>query len=199
MAGIKETIKIFLRNFSARFLVAEEIKNDDDFRRVNTWVEKTSKSYKRYCIAGAIFTILSTILVGVLLKQQLGINGIATFFLSIVLGIIYLIVLELAFMGLATMKMHSKEVFKSAWTAAKFGYEVGEKIQTTHVDVTHEYGNTYKVSTRTEDKGLLVAVICVSCIVISWMAYCVYKGTFLTMKKIKASKENLSKYTPAQI
>ncbi len=197
MAGIKDTVKIFLEKFSENFLIAEKVDNNEDFQRIDNWVKKTKKSYKRHSIAAIIFTILCTIMIGGALREELGTNTVISFFISIIFFAIYMVVFRLAFLGFATMKMHYKKVFKSAWNAAKFGYQVGEKIQTTHIDVTHEFGNTYKVSSRTEDKGFLFAIICSFAIIISWGAYCIYKGTFLTMKKIKASEENLAKYNNA--
>ncbi len=197
MNGIKQTIKIFLKNFSQKFSVAEDIDSDEQFKNTKKWVKKASKSFKRHSIAAIIFTIFSTILCGTLITQEMNVNGVGGFFVTVLLGAIYLFTFEFAFLGMATMKMHFKEVAKNAWSAAKFGYEVGEKIQTTHVDVTHEYGNTYKISSRTESKGLLFAIICASVIMLSWGAYCVYKGSFLTIKKIKTSKQKLAEYKNA--
>lgn len=107
---------------------------------------------------------------------------------------IYSYALIFAGWGMVTMKMHFKEVAKSAWKAARYGYKVGETIKTTNVNVSHEFGNTYKVTARTEDKGVLFACIGVMVILLAWSAYCVYKGTFLTFKKIRNSKVNLEEY-----
>lgn len=77
---------------------------------------------------------------------------------------------------------------------AKYGYQIGETVKTTKVDVSHEFGNTYKVSSHTEEKGLLFACIAMAGIMIAWAGYCIYKGTFLTFKKIKNTKLKLEEY-----
>ncbi len=181
-----ETVKAFLAKFKQKFSAAEEINNDDDYDKVKKWVKKTTKTYKKATIIAVIISILIIILFAS--------SGMADGFLLLLIGIIFTAVEIVAAWGIATMKMHKKEVRKSAWQFAKYGYLVGEQIQETHVDVSHEFGNTYKVTTRTENKGLLFAVISVSIILITWGAYCIYLGSFLTMKKIKLSKENLAEY-----
>lgn len=193
MGGIKNTVKIFLKQFGERFSVVEEIKNDEDYYRVKKWVKKTKKSYKKSTIVCTILATLLTVGFSILLNM----NGFNSFGVALLGGLMFVLgsaTFILVGWSRTTMKMHSKDVAKSAWKAAKFGYQIGETIQTTHVNIKHEFENTYKVSSRTENKGLLFACIAMFCIMCAWGGYCTYKGTFLTFKKIKSTQISLDEY-----
>ncbi len=182
--NIKETIKIFLKNFSNKFSVVNDVTNEEEFLKTKKWVKKARKLFRRYTIISIIIAMVLAYLTSIVIHPAL----------AIFLDLIYLITFELSGLGCATIKLYFKEVKKSAWQAAKFGYQVGEHIQSTEVNVTHEFGNTYKISSRTTNRGLLFAIICASAILISWAFFCCYKGSFLTIKKIKLTKQKLEEY-----
>ncbi len=164
MSSIKDTVKNFLKNLEKKFSNAEQIENDEDYHRTEKWVKKTQKSYKKTAILGTIIaSILTVVLISTLLRDN-GWDSFGVVLLGGLMLLIYLPTFILAGWGHTTMKMHSKEVRKAAWKAAKYGYQIGETIKTKHVDISHEFGNTYKVSSRTEDKGLLFACIAMICI-----------------------------------
>lgn len=193
MHSIKETVKIFLNNFSKKFSVVEPITDKEDYIRAKKWTKKATKTFKKCVIFWAILAIVISIVCHIELKA-VGIDGFLLGILTFLLSIIYLGTFTLAGLGRATMKMHFKEVRKTAWEAAKFGYSIGKEIKTEHIDITHEYTNTYRVSSRTEHKGLLFAIICMLAIMGAWSAYCVYKGCFLELKKLIKTKEELKNY-----
>ena len=97
-------------------------------------------------------------------------------------------------LGHATMKLYSDDVKKSVLKSGVEGYGIGKNIETTHVEVSHEYGNTYSVSSYTENKGCLFALLAGGGRYLLWVIYCAYAGPFVTVKKIKASQENVKKY-----
>lgn len=189
MNSIKNIVKTFLKKFSERFSNVEEIENDEGYNRVKKWVKKTQKSYKKSTFFMVLLSCIFAIVISNLLKKF---NGWG--FLGYVLPLIFLPIYVLVGWGLTTVKMHFKEVAKSAWKAARYGYQIGETIKTTHVNVSHEFGNSYKVTSTTEDKGILFACIGMMCILGTWATYCTYKGSFLTFKKIKASKIKIEEY-----
>jgi len=189
---MKETIKNFISDFSRKFSTVEEINNEEDYIGVKKWVKKATKMYKKKTVWSIIWAILVSILCFFWLK--LAVDGFVLWILTIILSSIYLSGFVMAGLGRATMKLHSKEVRKAAWEAAKFGYNVGKDVKTEHITVSHEFADTYRVSSRTEDKGLLFAVISMAVIMIAWTGFCVYKGCFLELKKIKETKEALVNY-----
>ena len=50
MSSIKDTVKNFLKKFGEKFSNVEQIENDEDYHRVEKWVKKTQKSYKKATI-----------------------------------------------------------------------------------------------------------------------------------------------------
>ena len=96
--------------------------------------------------------------------------------------------------GYATLITYFPDIIKSVFKAGKTGFEAGEKIETTHIRVTYEYGNNYKVSSTTENKGCLFGFLGVTIQFIIWAFFCVYIGPFLTFKKIIGSRKNLKQY-----
>lgn len=96
--------------------------------------------------------------------------------------------------GYATLIMYLPQVFKSVVKSGVSGYKVGEKIETTHVEVTHDFGNHYRVSSYTENQGCFFAYMAGLIRFLVWAFFCVYIGPFVIYKKYKASKENLQNY-----
>ena len=149
---------------------------------VKKWVKKVSILY-------IVFTILA------LLGIPLVCLSLPSF--DIPQALFYIIIppyLLLTSWGYATLITYLPEILNSTFKAGKTGFEVGEKFQTTHIRVTHEYANNYRVSSTTNNKGCLFGFLGGMIQFILWAFFCVYIGPFLTFKKIIKSKENLKKY-----
>ncbi len=96
--------------------------------------------------------------------------------------------------GYATLIVYIKTIVKSVWKTAKVGYEVGKNVQETHVEVTHEFGNTYSVSSHTHDKRFIGAYIAACAQFFLWVVFCIYIGPFLTFKKLNRTMQNIKAY-----
>ncbi len=182
MDDLTNVIKKFLKDLFANYSRPQEIKTVRDYRHVKKWVKKVSILY-------IVFTILA--LFGILLVYRL----FSLFDTPQTLS--YIIVppcLLLTNWGYATLITYLPEVVRSIFKAGKTGFEVGEKIETTHIQVTHEYGNNYRVSSTTDNKGCLFGFFGGIIQFIIWAIFCVYIGPFLTFKKIKKSREKLKQY-----
>ena len=179
MDSFVDVIKKLLKGLFVRYSTPQEIKTVRDYRYVKKWVKKVSKLY-------TVFTILTLVeipLVWVLLPL---------FDIPQALG--YIIIppsLLLTNWGYATLITYLPEICKSVFKAGKSGFEAGKQIETTHVHITHEYGNSYRVSSTTDNKGCLFAFLGGMLQFVIWAVFCVYIGPFLTLKKIKGSMENL--------
>lgn len=89
------------------------------------------------------------------------------------------------------------KIAKGVISSGKSGYGVGEKIETTHIQVTHEFANNYRVTAYKENKGCLFAVIAGVAKLMVWLFFCVYVGPFITFKRIFKSVKNLKSYKAA--
>ena len=175
-------IKKFLKYLFVKYSTPQEIKTARDYRYVKKWVKKISILYTVFTIAA----LLEIPLVCLLLPL---------FEIPKILGYILITpYLLLTNWGYATLITYLPEIIKSTFKAGKAGYEVGEQFETTHIQITHEYGNTYRVSSSTENKGCLFGYLAVMIQFLIWAFFCVYIGPFLTFKKITKSKENLKQY-----
>lgn len=180
MNSIIEGIKAILKEFFKQCSTPEPIETVADYRRVKKWVKKAIKLYSVFTVIGFI-----VIFVAFLIIISNDISIINAFLMCLFL---------LTCWGYATLILYFRPIIKSVAKWGVGGYRVGEKIETTHVNVTHEYGNTYRVSSYTENKGCLFAIFAAGARFFVWAFFCVYIGPFLTVKKIKRSIVNLKKY-----
>ena len=92
-----------------------------------------------------------------------------------------------SFWGVATFILNAREIFniKKMVELGQIGYTIGKEIKETHVKVTHEFGNQYKVTSHTENKGCLFAFVAVFIRFIGWMYFSVIVGAVLTLKKLR--------------
>ena len=182
MDNLIDTIKDFLKNLFVKYSTPQEIETVRDYRYVKKWVKKVSALY-------IVFTILA--LFGIPLVYLL----LPLFDIPQILGFILIPpYLLLTSWGYATLITYFPEIIESVFKAGKTGLEVGEKFETTHIRVTHEYANNYSVSSTTDNKGCLFGFLGGMIQFIIWAFFCVYIGPFLTFKKIKKSRENLKQY-----
>ncbi len=175
-------IKTLIKNFFKVASEAEPINDLSDYRRVKNWIKK---AIKLYIIFSSVAVLMSFI---VLFISQYA--DMPVCFTYIVLPPVIL----WSCWGYATMIMYLPQVIKTIRKTGSIGFNIGENIETTHVNVTHEYGNTYKVSSYTETKGCLFAIVGGVLGFFAWAIFCVYVGPFITFKKIRASSDNVKKY-----
>ena len=179
-------MKRILKNFLELAAQPDPINDISDYRRVDTWIKRTKKLYRNFLIAGAVFTII-----GFILLFSSGMLNTPLFLLALPL-LPFLIFFTAC--GYATLVLYFPTIFKSIVKAGSAGYDIGKNIETTHVNVTHEFGNTYRVSSYTENKGCLFAYISGFAKFFLWMVFCVYIGPFVTYKKLRASLKKLAAY-----
>ena len=105
-----------------------------------------------------------------------------------------------SFLGVATFILNIREIFniKKMVELSKIGYTVGKEIKETHINVTHEFGNQYKVTAHTENKGCLFAFIAIFIRFLGWMYFSVIVGAFLTVKKLIQTIRNIKDYQKNQ-
>ena len=135
---------------------------------------------------------------GIIYGIIIGINPEIPFgALSIPLGII---LGQWSFWGVATIILNFREIFdiKKMIETGKIGYTVGKEFKETHINVTHEFGNQYKVTSHTENKGCLFAFVAVFIRFLAWMYFSVIIGAFLTLKKLIQSLRNIKEYKEKQ-
>lgn len=167
---------------------AEPINNNSDYCRIKKWKNKASTMY-------IIFSIISAIIVIAIFSNE-------TLFSSVQLpkALAYTVMPCVAFItawGFATIFLNFKLFIKSLFNAGKDGYAIGEQVQTTHVNVRHEYGNQYSVKTNTEHQGCVVAFISGFINLFVWAFLSVYICPFLMFKKITETNKNLQKFENA--
>ena len=186
MNYLVEAVKMWVRKFFRIYSVPEPIEDSNDYNRVKAWIKKVIILY-------SVFTGLSIFFM---------IIGFSIFSAIDLPGIIYMllpILVILTAWGYASIILYAKDIFKSVAKAGKAGYKVGEQIETTYVDVTHEYGKTYRVSSHTENKGCLFAMISAGAKFFFWGFFCVYIGPVLTFKKVWYSVKNIKAYEAKNI
>ncbi|MBQ8311563.1 MAG: hypothetical protein IJX80_11185 [Clostridia bacterium] len=177
-------IKGFLKNFFDTYSAAEPIRDLGDYRRVKKWIRQ----------ARVLYTLFSVIAI----LEIFFVTSVPSLF-EIPIFLVYTIVpalLVLTNLGYATLIMYLPKIIKSVVSSGSTGYNIGEKFQTTHVRVTHEYGNSYSVSSHTENKGCLFAVIAGTVKFMIWAFFCVYIGPFITFRKLRESVKNVRCYKP---
>ncbi len=193
--NLKAAIREFFKRFFATFSTADPINSDEDYYKVKKWIKRTEGLYVLFSILAIFFTFIVTI-GAILFNDEMGVPVALILFLSCTLmPVMYLI----TGWGYATLILNAKRIAKSVFRTARAGYEEGKKVQETEVTVTHEYGDTYKVSSRTNDKGFEFGMFAGMFQFLIWAFFCVYIGPFLTFKKLRASKENMKVYKASGI
>lgn len=178
----------FASNLLYHCKTAEPIENKSDYTRVKRWVGKATSWY-------AIFTVLAVLITAVVLGTASKSSDAPP---AGVLTVAVPLICLLCAWGGATMILNFKGLFKSTWSAGVDGYRAGEQIQTHHVNVTHEYGDRYRVTTTTENEGCITAMMSGAINLSVWAFLCVYVCPFLTFKKISNSKKNLRAFEATQ-
>ncbi len=181
MNNLINAIKLMIKNFFEQKSAAIDVGDLASYRKAKSWLKKAITLYSFFSVMGIVVT-------GLVIKLVTAVQG----FHPIV--IILPILLLLTFWGYATLIMYLPEIIKNTLKAGKAGFEVGQNVETTHVDVEHVYGNTYKVSSHTENKGCLFAFIAGGAKLFVWLFFCVYIGPFLTLKKAKGTSKNIKEY-----
>ncbi len=178
------------QEFKKHCSIAEPIHNEEDYRRVKKWVVKVS-------ILEIIFTVIAIIFIGVLISSLLFSESSEDKTVYFMLPLLPLFLFWICW-GYATFFLYLPLIFKRMLKYGTAGYEAGKQIKTTNVQVTHEYGDNYKVSSSTDDKGVFGALLS---FFISGMVWCVISvgiGSFWTFKKFKNSIKNLRAYSQKQ-
>ncbi len=189
MDALTEAIKCQFQKFCGLYSAADKIEDLSDYYKVTRWMKKVKKLYGAFTVI-AILSIVIGLSGGILLFKSL-------FEVEIPLGILVPLSIPLALLtnwGYASLILHFKDVVRSVFKSATSAYQAGEKIETTHYQVSHEYGNTYRVSSYTENKGCLFAGLAIMARFWLWAFFCVYIAPFLTYKKFQKSKEEVKKF-----
>lgn len=182
MNTFKVIIKSIFKHFYNTYALAEKIKNIEEFERQKRWLNRVKRLYK----CATIIAVLATFFSAIFIAKMFEINSIIVMFA--------MPLLVLTCWGYVSMALYFKPMIKSIWNATKFGYKTGEKIKETHVNVSHEFGDTYKVSSYETDKGVLFAYIMSVVSFVCWVAFCIYVAPFLTYKKAKNTIKNLEQF-----
>ena len=179
MKAFTTTIKNIIKYFFNAYSQTEPINNEDDFLKSKKWLKKVIVLYGVFSVLG--ITIAAPFIAPIISDANLPVS------LSFPLML-------LTSWGFASLFLYFKQMIKVILNAGKIGYNVGSQIKTTRIDITHEYANTYKVSSYKEDKGIFFTIIAVVASFWCWLFFCVYIAPFLTCKKIISTVKNLQKY-----
>ncbi len=172
-----KTIKNIFKYFFYVYSTPTPIQNDESVLKAKRWLKKVAIIYSIFAAAALLLFFVATF------------KG-----LPFPTNILFLPLFALAASTFASMALYFKQMVKTIYKAAKFGYAVGDQIRTTHVTVTYEYSNTYKATSHTESKGLLFALIAGLICYMCWGYFCMFVAPFLTVKKIKATLKNIREY-----
>ena len=189
-----DSIKNYLKDIFTSYSTAEPINDESDYMRVKAWVKKTIKLFTIFTVLAAMEALIVWSIFGILVFAA---KGTTETFLIIAYSF-GLVVAGLAFFptnwGYGVMFMHLPEVLKSLFQSMKVGYKIGEQVQTTRVQVTHEFGDTYRVSSHTDNQGCLFAVIGGGVRLLIWMVFSIYIAPYLLYKKVRDSMKNIKAY-----
>ena len=196
MNQIFVALKALLKNYVAHWSLAEPINNSGDYVRVKRWTKKV-------IVLMSVFTVIAFVWIfamGALvfgansLMQEMNGEGISPIVIFLFSYILMPFALILSNWGYAMIILDLPNIAKSVMKSARFGYDAGKNIETTHVQVTHEFGNNYRVSSYTDNKGCLFGFIAGMAKFMVWAVFCVYVAPFLTFKKLKASFANMKAF-----
>ena len=162
----------------------------EDYYRVKRW----KKHVHRLFLSRAIMGLLIAIVMIRVMAMVEEVSGIARFAYSVILPPLWIYV-GFAF---ACMKLHKSEVRHTILRGAIDDYKLGEQFQTTHVNISHEYGNTYRVSRHVENDGCLFVFIGMGIRYLIWATFCSYLAPILIFKKYKANMAEIENFEKAQ-
>ena len=167
------------------FIIVSEaivIQCDEDYTYALAWLKK----------AKVLCSVCSVL--GIMYGFAIGISGVLPVdVLSMPIG---LFLGQWSFWGVATFILNIREILniRKMIEMGKLGYNIGKEFKETYVNVTHEFGNKYKVTSHTENKGCLFAIIAIFMRFIFWMSFSVFVGAFLTVKKLIHTSHNIKDY-----
>ncbi len=173
--AIKNILIYFFRTYTSPLVV----NNSEDALKAEKWLKKLIIFFAVFSVFGIAFLFF------VFSSEFEGVSW--SYLLIIPLGV---------FMGscYTCMALYFKPMAKFIVTAAKVGYAAGEEIRTTHVNVSHEYGNNYKVTAHTEHKGFLVSLILGFIAFYFWLMFCGFVAPFCTFIKARKAVKTLQAY-----
>ena len=117
------------------------IQCQEDYIKARAWLKKATILCGICSVLGLVYGLI----VGtVVLHNKIPLLSIP---IGLVLG-------QWSFWGVATFLLNIREILniKKMIELGKIGYDVGKEFKETHINVTHEFGNQYKVTAHTEDK-----------------------------------------------
>lgn len=186
--NLVEELKTFFANFPKYASQPLEVNDEEEYLIAKKWTKRVKKLVRNQLFKYLLLAFVIAIVTGFATP----INP----FLKLVLCLFYTLVFCWCAVGTAVLKLYKKEIFnvKSMLAWGMAGYNIGKDIETTHITVNHEYGNTYSVKSYTEDKGCLFAIIALCIRYMLVAPYCLFKGLPLTFKKYTKTIENMKAY-----
>lgn len=177
-SGIVSKIKELLVNISKPIAITDQ----ESYNKAKMWLKKA-------LISCGVCLILGIFYAGII-KKMIEIPG----FICFVLG-------EWSLLGLATFILNLGEIFNIDKMSflGKLGYNIGKDFKETNVNVEHQFGNTYKVTTNTTHKGFLFSVIAIGIRFLFWMYFSVFVGPVITVKKVILTVKEIKEYPQNQI
>ncbi len=176
-------IKSLWKALSELYRAREDINSAENYKNAQKW----NKRVLRIFIFRTIIALIIAIALIVLVSSSASGN---TFLFAL---LIFVLTIATAW-GFASMKVYRKEVVKGVFKAASAAYKVGQKFETTHYTVSHEYANTYKVSSYKTNDGCLFAIISVFVNYTVWSFFCVYFAPFIIFKKFTANLKEIKSF-----
>ena len=175
--AIKNMFRYFLHVFSVPLVV----NNNDEALKTEKWLKKTITLHIVLTIITMIYVVFTFVVSG----EEVG--WYECLLMTPILG---------AFGGCAfsSMALYFKQMVKFIFTGAKVGYTAGKEIKTTHVNISHEYGNNYSVSSYTDHKGLLMSVIMIFVAYMTYAMFCGFVAPFCTYNKARKTVKTLQEY-----
>ena len=186
-----EVIKLKIKQFLKITSDAVAITCQEDYARARSWLKKATI----ICGICSVLGIAYGLMIGILsLSSDVIPFGVLSIPIGFILG-------QWSFWGVATFILNIREILniKKIVELGKIGYTAGKEIKETHINVTHEFGNQYKVTSHTEHKGCLFALAAIFIRFLFWMYFSVMVGAFLTVKKLIQTVHNIKEYQKNEI
>ena len=186
-----EDTKQFFANFSKYASQPIEVKDESECLIAKEWIKRVNKLVRKQLIKYLFLALVISVIC-------FYIDSIPTA-LKVIMSVFYILLFSWCAIGTAVVKLYKKEFFnaKSMLAWGKAGYDIGKQIETTHVNIRHEFANTYSVRSYKENKGCLFGIIAMFIRFSIFAPYCVFKGLPLTVRKYKKTLENIKAYQSA--
>ena len=186
--SIVEEIKQFFANFPKYARQPFAVTNEQEYQKAEEWAEHVRSLFIRQLV---IFLLVA-------LLECVGLFAVVPIRFALKLLLVPFAILAMIWLAVGTtvILLYKKEIFDldSMVRWGKAGYDVGKQFETTHVTVTHEFGNQYRVNSHTENKGCLFAIIALGVRCMIFAPYCMIMGLPLTYKKYKDTRANMEAY-----